>query len=400
MRGVFQVAGREIRQAFRSKGYVISSAVVLLIVVAAFVLPAIFATEVTEYEVGLVGDGGEPIVAAADLLANATAEGEDAGTPVEFNITEYATREQATAGLEAGDVEAVIVDDSELILETHAAADSELAQLLQQGAGVVALETLVAEEGEAAERVIELVTSDPLETTSLEGDDAPDFSAGGIAFFSLMLLYLAILLYGNWILTGVTEEKSNRVVEVLLSTLKPWQLLAGKILGIGTLGILQFLVTIVVAVVASRLTDALEIPPVEFSLAVSMVVWFILGFLLYAMLYGAAGSLASRSEDAQNVAFPLSLIAAVSFIATIGILEDPRGTAAVVTTLIPFTAPFAVPARVALDAIPLWQYLSAIVIVSITIVCLTLVAGRLYKGGLLRFGKRVGIKEAWKGAAE
>lgn len=399
MRGVFHVAGREIRQAFRSKGYLISSAIVLLIVIAAFVLPAIFASDLTEYEVGLVGEGGEAIIQAASTLANATAEVED-HAPVEFNVTEYPTRAEATAGLETGEVEAVIVDGSELVLETHAAADSDLAQLLQQGAGVVALETLVAEEGAAAERVIELMTSDPLETTSLEGDDAPDFSAGGIAFFSLMLLYLAVLLYGNWILTGVTEEKSNRVVEVLLSTLKPWQLLAGKIIGIGTLGILQFLVTIVVALVASRLTDTLEIPPIEFSLAVSLVIWFILGFLLYAMLYGAAGSLASRSEDAQNVAFPLSLIAAVSFIATISILEDPRGTVAVVTTLIPFTAPFAVPARVALDSIPLWQYLLSIVIVSITIVGLTIVAGRLYKGGLLRFGKRVGIREAWKGAAE
>ena len=92
---------------------------------------------------------------------------------------------------------------------------------------------LVAESGQAAADVIEVMTSDPLETTTLSGQEAGDETRGAVAYAGLLLLYLAVLLYGNWMLAGVTEEKSNRVVEVLLSSVKPWQILAGKIIGIG-----------------------------------------------------------------------------------------------------------------------------------------------------------------------
>jgi ABC-2 type transport system permease protein len=242
------------------------------------------------------------------------------------------------------------------------------------------------------------MTSDPLETTTLTGQDTGDDTRGGVAYAGLLLLYLAVLLYGNWILTGVTEEKSNRVVEVLLSSVKPWQILAGKIIGIGALGIAQFAGTILVALVALRLTDAMELPSLDAALVINLIVWFILGFLLFAVLYGAAGSLASRTEDAQNVAFPMSMIAVAGFFVSITALTDPDGTAAVIGTFIPFTAPFVVPVRAALEAIPAWQYLASVVITLATIVGLVFVAGRIYAGGLLRFGTRVKLRDAWRSA--
>jgi ABC-2 type transport system permease protein len=116
------------------------------------------------------------------------------------------------------------------------------------------------------------------------------------------------------------------------------------------------------------------------------------------MMYGAAGSLASRTEDAQNVAFPMSMIAVAGFFVSIGALSDPDGTAAVIGTFIPFTAPFVVPVRAALDAIPAWQYIASVVIVIATTVGLVLVAGRIYAGGLLRFGTRVKLRDAWRSA--
>jgi ABC-2 type transport system permease protein len=276
--------------------------------------------------------------------------------------------------------------------------ESTIVALLQQGAASVQLEAVVAEGGEGAADVIEVMTSDPLETTTLTGQESGDESRGAVAYAGLLLLYLAVLIYGQWVLTGVTEEKSNRVVEVLLSSVKPWQILAGKILGIGTLGIAQFAGTILVALVAVRLTGALELPSLDASLVFNLIVWFILGFLLFAMMYGAAGSLASRTEDAQNVAFPMSMIAVAGFFVSIGALSDPDGTAAVIGTFIPFTAPFVVPVRAALDAIPAWQYIASVVIVIATTVGLVLVAGRIYAGGLLRFGTRVKLRDAWRSA--
>jgi ABC-2 type transport system permease protein len=219
-----------------------------------------------------------------------------------------------------------------------------------------------------------------------------------VAYAGLFLLYMAVLLYGNWMLAGVTEEKSNRVVEVLLSSVKPWQLLAGKILGIGLLGIAQFAGTILVAFLAVRAAGTIEIPSLDASTVINLVVWFVLGFLLFAVLYAAAGSLVSRMEDAQNVAFPLSMVAVAGFFVSIAALSDPDGPAAVIGTFIPLTAPFVVPVRAALGAIPAWQYLAAVVLTIAAIIGLVFVAGRIYAGGLLRFGTRVKLREAWRSA--
>jgi len=188
------------------------------------------------------------------------------------------------------------------------------------------------------------------------------------------------------------------VVEVLLSSVKPWQLLAGKIAGIGLLGIGQFSGTIAVALIAVQTTDTVDLPSLDFSTVANLIVWFILGFLLFSVMYGAAGSLVSRMEDAQNVAFPLSMVAVAGFFISITALSDPDGPAAVIGTFIPFTAPFVVPVRAALIAIPLWQYLIAVVLTMGTIVGLVFVAGRIYAGGLLRFGTRVRLRDAWRSA--
>ena len=215
-----------------------------------------------------------------------------------------------------------------------------------------------------------------------------------------LLLYGAILLYGTWILTGITEEKTNRVVEVLLSTIRPWQILGGKIIGIGTLGIAQFAGTIVAALIAIEITGVFELPTLDAGAAATLVVWFVLGFLLFAVMFGAAGSLVSRSEDAQTVAFPMSMVAVVGFFLSIVALGDPEGVAAVVGTFLPVTAPFVVPVRSALAAIPLWQYGAAIALTAGSIVGLVFVGGRIYAGALLRYGARVSVRDAWRGASE
>ena len=234
----------------------------------------------------------------------------------------------------------------------------------------------MAEGGQAAADVIEVMTSDPLETTTLTGPEAGDDTRGAVAMPGSSSHYLAVLLYGNWMLAGVTEEKSNRVVEVLLSSVKPWQILAGKIIGIGSLGIAQFAGTILVAFLAVNLTGAIELPSLDLLAVANLILWFILGFLLFAVMYGAAGSLVSRMEDAQNVAFPMSMIAVAGFFVSIAALGDPDGTAAIIGTFIPFTAPFVVPVRAAFGAIPAWQYVVAVVLTIATIVGLVLVAGQ------------------------
>jgi ABC-2 type transport system permease protein len=389
---------REIREHGRSKSFLITTAITFLLVGALVVVPGLIGSDTADYTVGSVGEGNEPIAAAAKQLGNASDE-EGAQPSVAITLQVFDTVEDAEAAMDEGDLDAILIDGSEVIVESVGGfGESAILGLLQQGAASVQLETIVAEGGETAADVIEVMTSDPLETTTLSGQEPGDETRGAVAYAGLLLLYMAVLLYGQWMLTGVTEEKSNRVVEVLLSSVKAWQILAGKIIGIGALGIAQFAGTILIALLALRLTDAVELPSLDTALMINLVVWFILGFLLFAVMYGAAGSLVSRMEDAQTVAFPMSMVAVAGFFVSIAALSDPDGTVAVIGTFIPFTAPFVVPVRAALEAIPAWQYIAAVVITIATIVGLVLVAGRIYAGGLLRFGTRVKLRDAWRSA--
>jgi ABC-2 type transport system permease protein len=151
--------------------------------------------------------------------------------------------------------------------------------------------------------------------------------------------------------------------------------------------------------VALNLTGTIEIPQIQPATIFNLVLWFVLGFLLFAVMFGAAGSLVSRTEDAQNVAFPMSLTAVVGFFLSITALNDPAGVAATVGTFIPLTAPFVVPVRAALDAIPAWQYILSVIITIATIIGMTFVAGRIYAGALLRYGGRTKLSEAWRADA-
>ena len=397
---MWMVARRELRERGRSKSFLITTIVTLVIVVGLVVLPEVIGGGTSDYRVGSIGEGNEAIIEAAELLGNAEDE-PDAEPSVSITAVEMESREDAESGLEEGELDAVLIDGSELLVESVGGfGGSEIVGLLQRGAASVELESIVAEEGDVAADVIEVMTSDPLETTTLSGGDPADETRGAVAYAGLLLLYIAVLIYGTTILYGVTEEKTNRVVEVLLSTIKPWQLLGGKILGIGLLGIAQFAGTILVALLTVRLTGIYEIPTLNAWSVVNLVMWFILGFLVFGVLFGAAGSLVSRMEDAQNVAFPMSLTAVVGFFVAITTLSDPDGAAAVIGTFIPLTAPFVVPVRAALDAIPVWQYVASLIITSASIVGLVLVTGRIYAGGLLRYGGRVKIREAWRSAVE
>ena len=401
LEGLWQVARREVTQRGKSKAYVITTAILLLLVVALVVVPQILGEETEQVSLGVLGEDNKVILETAERLANAD-DDPDGPQSVSIEITEFEDRTRAEEALEANEVEAVLVDGSEVIVERTGGffGDTSVVGLLQRAAATVALERIMTEQGETAANVIDLMTTDTLTTTSLTEEGADDETRGVVAYAGLLLLYGAILLYGSWILTGITEEKTNRVVEVLLSTIRPWQLLGGKILGIGVLGISQFAGTVAAALIAVEVTGVFELPTLDVGTATTLVLWFVLGFLLFAVLFGAAGSLVSRSEEAQTVAFPMSMVAVVGFFLSITALGDPEGVAAVVGTFVPVTAPFVVPVRAALAAIPAWQYAASILLTLGFTIAMVFVGGRIYAGALLRYGGRVGIREAWRGAAE
>jgi len=401
MGAVWQVAKREMKERGRSKAYLLTSLFTILIVVGIVVIPTFFEGGTSEYEVGSVGEGNAEIVDAAIQIGNAgDIEGEDPSVAME--VIEYDSRQEGEIALAEDEVDILLVDATEIVTDAAGAGGlggNSLSNLLQRGAATLELERLVAEEGNAAAEVVELMTTDTLEVTSLDGEDPVDESQVFVAYAGLMLLYVAILLYGTWILTGVTEEKTNRVVEVLLSALRPWQLLGGKIVGIGMLGLTQLAITLLMAALAINFTGVLDLPEIPIANLAGIILWFVLGFLLYAVLFAAAGSLVSRMEDAQTAAMPMTMLAVAGMFVSIAALENPEGIVARIGTFFPLTAPMVVPVRTALNGIAAWEYILAVVITVASIGLMLWIAGRVYAGGLLQFGGKVKVKDAWQSAS-
>jgi ABC-2 type transport system permease protein len=215
----------------------------------------------------------------------------------------------------------------------------------------------------------------------------------GIAIAAL--LYGSLVFVGQAVAQGVVEEKSSRVVELLLSTIRPWQLLLGKVLGLGAVGLLQMLIISGVGLAVSTSLGVLGIGGVAAGTLGIGLFWYLLGLLLYATVYAAVGSLVSRQEEVNGVIAPLTMTIVVAFVVSINLmLADPDSTLITVLSLLPPFAPILMPARIALGTAALWQVAAAVALTALAIVALTWLAGRVYANAVLRTGARVKLRDA------
>ena len=207
---------------------------------------------------------------------------------------------------------------------------------------------------------------------------------------------MSLAVYGQWVVTGVVEEKNNRVVELILSTVRPRHLLAGKVIGIGLLGFAQL--TLIAGLAAVLLAAGAFDAPAGLGGSVALVIpWFALGFALYAVAYAAAGALASRQQNAETAGQPVTYtLLAAYFAGYVALSANADGPLANLLTVFPLTAPLVLPARSALVGVPLWEHALAVVLVLASIYALVRFAGRIYGQGLLRSGPRLGIRAAWR----
>ncbi|WP_108668364.1 ABC transporter permease [Euzebya rosea] len=393
------VIGRELRTRGTSKAYLFGMLAILVVLSAAIVIPSVLDDQTTTVEIGAVGSGNDDVLDLTRQLVIDRA-GDD---EVEFDVTTYADTDAARAGLADGEVELVLVDGTAILRESSSAfSNDDLEQRVQEAAATLALQDRLDGSGVELAEITSVLSSQPLEVRTVQGvaDAAQDEARSLIAYAGMMMLYLAILIFGAWTLQGVTEEKSSRVVEVLLATVEPWQLLAGKVIGIGLLGLAQFGITVAWAMTLIRVTGALNLPVIPVDSAVTLVVWFVLGFALYSTMFATAGALVGRSEDAQSVAFPVSMTAIVGFFVSFQALSEPAGVLARVTTFVPFMSPFVVPIRVAFQEITVWEQLLAVAVTAGLVVVLIRIAARVYAGGALHFAGRLGLRAAWTGARE
>ncbi|HEY7562994.1 MAG TPA: ABC transporter permease [Gaiellaceae bacterium] len=371
-RAIGLVAAREIRERLRSRAFLVSTLVLLLLVGGSTALNGALSRETT-YHVAVTA----PAPPGLEAALRRAAEPFDANVELEPLTSPAAGRD----ALAAEDVDALLLlNDDRVVFRAN--VDTELAAVADTA--VRTLRRRLPPEPE--------LRASTLETADTESTDAETL----VAVAGSLLLFVALAVYGEWVVAGVVEERTNRVVELILSTVRPSHLLAGKVIGIGLLGLGQLAVVagLAVALLAAGVFDA----PAALGASLALVVpWFALGFALYAVAYAAAGALASRQQNAETAGQPVTYtLVAAYFVGYIAVSADANGALATLLTVFPLTAPLVLPARSALVGVPLWEHALALLLVICSIYILVRFAGRVYARGLLHGGSGLGLRAAWR----
>lgn len=231
-----------------------------------------------------------------------------------------------------------------------------------------------------------------------------------LAYAMSFILYLALLLYGVQVMTSVVEEKSSRVMEVLVSSVSPFELLLGKVLGVGAVGLTQLYIWVgtAMALTTFRVPIArlfgmpasavakLPIPTVSPELLLVFLVFFVLGFFLYAAAYAAVGAMCNSVHEAQQANTPVTMCIAVGLLCMFALLSQPAGPLARTLSMIPFVAPFVTPVRYSFSAITPREVVASGLATFLGVVVMTWIAARIYRVGVLSYGKRATLREVWR----
>jgi ABC-2 type transport system permease protein len=239
------------------------------------------------------------------------------------------------------------------------------------------------------------------------GMESPRFLA---AYVGAFILYMTLLFYAVAVMRSVLEEKTSRIVEIVLSSMRPFQLMLGKILGVGAVGLTQFaiwigFVTLVAltglpALVMNR-PELLSLESIQeyvpgLGLPALFVLFFLGGYFIYSGLFAAVGAMCSSDEEAQQAQFPVILLLVVPVISVTGVIQDPTNPLSVGLSFVPFFTPILMFARVAVGGAAPWEIAVSVLLMVLTILAVAWVAGRIYRVGILMAGKRPTLPELWR----
>ena len=212
-----------------------------------------------------------------------------------------------------------------------------------------------------------------------------------------ILLWIALGLWGNQVAQGVVEEKATRIMEILLATVPPSQLLAGKVAGIGLIGLMQLGLVATAALIANAATHVVTTPALEAGAVLGYILWFLLGFLFYATAYATLAALVSRPEEVQGAVAPFSLFQIAAYLLAYLYLANPASPLVAVASLLPPFAPILMAVRISGGEVPAWQFGLALVLIVAAIGGLIWLAGRIYANSAMRIGSRVRFIDAFRG---
>ena len=387
------LAKREFKERATGKPFLITMSILVLVILAVGPAVSFFVSDETEAtRIGLVGD--EPAGIDQALEAQAVV------FEVEVELVRHADRGDAEAALADGDVAVVLADGTEIVFYTD--VSSRLSALVGGAVNSSVKSEALSNLGLSGGEIAAAVAPVSVTVVTLEEEDVEEDTKRAAAFIGTLALYISILMFGQFVAMGTVEEKQNRVVEVILSRVHAWQILVGKVVGIGLLGLLQLALLAGAAYFSAQMADLADVDLASIGLPIiaSIFFWFILGYTFYAFLYAAVGSTVSRQEDLQGaMMMPVALILPGYLLALVA-AESPDALVPTIGSMLPPWAPFVMPVRIAAGVALPWEILVAVVGTAAASAALIWIGSRVYAGALLRTGGKVKLIEAWRAAAE
>ncbi len=389
-RGIWEVARRELVERSRSRTMRISLALLLVLAVAGSVAAARVGNETTPTDdVALVGARSVAIAPALRLQAKAI------GRRVELHRLNSVA--SASRAVRDGHADVALVNGTRLIVKRS--RTGQAVRVVEDAVAARGVLARLTSAGLSKAQAVDALTPHPLPIDILEPGGRNNHRDRDLLSVGIVVLLAALFSFGTIVASSVIEEKSSRVIELLLTTVRPRRLLAGKVIGVGLLGLAQLIVVGAAALLAGRLAGGAGLPSGAPKAVALVVLWFALGYVFFSVAYAAVGSLLSRPEDLDSAALPINGVLIGAFVLGMLVLESPNGTLARVAAFLPPFAPMIVPSRVVLGDMGPLGLSAAISIELLATVLLIMLAARVYERAVLRIGAPLSLRGALGGEA-
>jgi ABC-2 type transport system permease protein len=384
------VARREITERLRSRLIWIMTALTTLLVVALIVLPSVVRQPAKPTVVGLVGASAQAVGPAVQAIARAA--------NVDIKLVDVANDTAARADLQHGSLDvALSVGAHGAVAELRGSVgyfqvqtlSPTLQAVLQAALNAVHQRQVLAAAGVPPATVRAALAPVPLSTRSLQPPPADQIARDVAALATGILLYVSLATYGAAVASGVAQEKTSRIAEVLLGAVRPGQLLVGKVVGIGLCGVGQLAIALVAGLIANAAVKSAVIPSTVWTLLPVVLLWFVLGYALYSFAYAATGAMVGRQEEVQFASLPITLPILAGFLLTYLTIAEPDALWLRLLSFLPPLAPILMPARLALGSVSWWEMAVAVLLTLGGVYAMARLAARIYAPALVRGGMRL-----------
>tara|TARA_B110000090_G_scaffold188786_1_gene219308 strand:+ start:797 stop:2062 length:1266 start_codon:yes stop_codon:yes gene_type:complete len=415
MRKIWLIIKREYLVRVRKKSFIVMTIVGPLLMVALMIFPTYLANQSQEVRTIAIDEDGFEFtnqIEDTDFLNFSKIPNEEADLlKNDFSESSY----YALLHIDGNNF--TLYSNQQISLSVSKAIENQLEQIIEhQKLKAAGIDLDILSESESTVRITTKIITEDGNTTKSKAE-----ASMGIGFICGILIYIFIFMYGTMVMRGVIEEKTSRIVEVIISSVKPFQLMMGKILGVALVGLTQFLLWILLTITIASVAELMFINSGSIStelsstqqssllseisnltgginlvqIFISFIFYFLAGYLMYSSLFAAVGSAVDAEADTQQFVLPITIPLILAFILIQPIMENPDGPLAFWMSIIPFTSPVIMMVRLPFG-VATWELALSMGILILSFILSTYLAGKIYRTGILMYGKKTSYKELWK----